>query len=113
MVPHPITAPRGKQGVTTMDNLSNIDITGMDKAALGALINRLAAEKAAMPRALSCKVSLKGGVSVYGLNARFPVTLYGAQWRKLIEFIPTLTAFLDANESKLATKDNPVTPVVQ
>ena len=37
---------------------------------------------------LHCKVSEKGGVSVYGLNARFPVTLYVEQWERLLAFAP-------------------------
>src|SRR5262249_34513867 len=36
---------------------------------------------------LKFKVSGKGAVSVYGLNARFPVTLYADQWARLIAAI--------------------------
>ena len=32
---------------------------------------------------LTAKITEKGGVSVYGLNARFPVTLYADQWERL------------------------------
>ena len=46
-------------------------------------LERLRAENAALrakkTTAVSLKVSEKGGVSVYGLNARFPVTLYVEQ----------------------------------
>ena len=45
------------------------------------------------PKALSCKVSQRGGVSVYGLNARFPVTLYPAQWDRLAKYLPTVLQF--------------------
>ena len=34
---------------------------------------------------LYCKVSEKGGISVYGLQ-RMPVTLYAEQWARLLEF---------------------------
>lgn len=53
---------------------------------------------------LSFKVSEKGGVSVYGLQARFPVTLYGEQWERLIAQIDELKAYMVANKSKLSTK---------
>lgn len=53
---------------------------------------------------LSFKVSEKGGVSVYGLQARFPVTLYGEQWERLIAQMDELKAFMVANKSKLSTK---------
>ena len=56
------------------------------------------------PRALSCKVSEKGAVSVYGLNARFPITLYGDQWLRLLDFADSLRAFITANKSKLSAK---------
>lgn len=55
-------------------------------------------------QALRLKVSEKGGVSLYGLNARFPITLYGEQWDRLLGFVPEITAFLKANRSKLVTK---------
>lgn len=54
--------------------------------------------------ALRLKVSEKGGVSLYGLNAKFPVTLYGEQWERLFEFVPTMQKFIAANKHKLVTK---------
>jgi hypothetical protein len=53
---------------------------------------------------LTCRVSLKGAVSVYGLG-RFPVTLYESQWRRLIKFFKSLETFLDANKSSLKSKE--------
>jgi hypothetical protein len=53
---------------------------------------------------LYCKVSEKGGLSVYGLQ-RMPVTLYVEQWTRLIEFIPTLKDFMAANDDKLKRKE--------
>lgn len=67
---------------------------------------QLAAKNA--PKAISFKVSEKGGVSVYGLNSRFPVTLYGEQWARLIAAVPQLQAFLNTHKSELSTKANPV-----
>ncbi len=52
---------------------------------------------------LTCKVSEKGAVSVYGIG-RFPTTLYSQQWERLISFVPELQAFMLANKASLATK---------
>lgn len=49
------------------------------------------------------KVSEKGALSVYGLG-RFPVSLYRGQWERLIQVIPQLQAFIEANRDKLAEK---------
>jgi hypothetical protein len=54
-------------------------------------------------RSLSCKVSEKKAVSVYGLG-RFPITLYVEQWEKLFLFIDTVKAFIVANRHLLTTK---------
>ena len=54
-------------------------------------------------KAMSLKVSEKGGVSVYGLG-RFPVTLYKEQWTKLLDMADEIRAFIKDNESKLKTK---------
>lgn len=63
---------------------------------------QLANQKNSAP-SLSLKVSAKGAVSMYGLG-RFPVTLYSAQWAKLIAVIPQLEKFMEANQDKLAVK---------
>lgn len=65
-----------------------------------------AANKALQSKsALRCKVSEKGGVSVYGLNSRWPITLYASQWAKLADYMPTVLTFIDVNRGSLATKD--------
>ena len=69
---------------------------------------RLRAENEALKQTktankLGFKVSDKGAVSVYGLG-KWPVTLYGEQWDRLIESVPALKAFIAANRSKLSTK---------
>ena len=46
-----------------------------------------AAQKAA-ERKITLKVSELGAISVYGLNARFPLTLYKPQWEKLATLMP-------------------------
>jgi hypothetical protein len=67
------------------------------------LIEQLLAAQSAPPRKITCKVSEKGALSVYGLG-RFPVTLYSGQWERLIEAVPTIQAFATANASLLAVK---------
>jgi hypothetical protein len=80
----------------------------MSDDAVNAELERLRAENAALKnraqRAVSLKVSEKGGVSVYGLG-RFPVTLYKEQWTKLLDLADEIRAFIRENESKLKTKE--------
>ena len=52
---------------------------------------------------MSAKVSQKGAVSIYGLQ-RMPVTLYAAQWGRLLDFGPTIQKFIEANKSALSYK---------
>jgi hypothetical protein len=68
------------------------------------LIEMIAAMKANGDRKITCKVTEKGGVSVYGLG-RFPVTLYGSQWDKLAANMQAIMTFVDANRALLSTKD--------
>jgi len=56
------------------------------------------------PGTLTFKVSTKGAVSVYGLG-RFPVSLYSAQWQRLMERRDDLLAYITANASSLSTKE--------
>jgi hypothetical protein len=54
---------------------------------------------------LRCKVSAavgedgkpKGGLSVYGVNSKWPVTLYVEQWERLLAFGPQIVAFAKAH----------------
>jgi len=64
----------------------------------------IAALKAQSDRKITCKVTEKGGVSVYGLG-RFPVTLYGSQWDKLAANMKGVMDFVEANRALLSTKD--------
>jgi hypothetical protein len=54
-------------------------------------------------RAVSLKVSEKGGLSIYGLG-RFPVTLYKEQWEKLLDMAEDIRSFIAENNSKLKHK---------
>jgi hypothetical protein len=53
---------------------------------------------------LRLKVSEKGGVSLYGLNVRFPLTLYAGQWQRVLDHADEIRAFLKANADKLSSK---------
>ncbi len=79
----------------------------MNEQQMKAELERLKAEnetlKTRVSRAISLKVSEKGGVSLYGLG-RFPVTLYKEQWAKLLDMADEIRAFLKDNDSKLKTK---------
>jgi len=52
---------------------------------------------------LYCKVSQKGGVSVYGLQ-RMPVTLYLEQWERLLDFGDELRGFMKEHDAELKRK---------
>lgn len=73
-------------------------------------LERLRAENAALKqtksagRAISMKVSEKGGLSVYGLG-RFPVTLYKEQWTRLLDLADDIRAFLKQNDAQLKGKE--------
>lgn len=67
------------------------------------LIAKIAAMQTASQRKLTLKVSDKGAVSLYGLG-RFPVTLYGTQWDRLLNEAEHIKTFLNTNRALLATK---------
>lgn len=52
---------------------------------------------------LYCKVSQKGGISVYGLQ-RMPVTLYLEQWERLLDFGDDIRQFIKEHDSELKRK---------
>ena len=71
-----------------------------------AALARIAALEASLKsteRKLSCKVSEKGALSLYGMG-RFPVTLYRGQWERLFSERPMIEAFIAANTATLAVK---------
>ena len=77
-------------------------------AAIAALKAENDALKAVKTGGPSCKVTDKGGVSFYGVG-RFPVTLYKAQWIKLLGNAEMIKAFLIAHDSELSVKEAKVT----
>ncbi len=69
------------------------------------LIAMLLAAQKQTERKITCKVSDKGALSVYGLG-RFPVTLYRSQWERLLapDTAKSIGAFIEANAALLAVK---------
>jgi len=80
----------------------------MSEQDLKAELERLRAENEALKnrnaKAISIKVSEKGGVSVYGLG-RFPVTLYKEQWLRLLDMTDEIRSFIAENDSSLKMKE--------
>ena len=62
-----------------------------------------ALERKASRGKLTCKVSEKGALSVYGLQ-RMPVTLYVEQWERLLDFGDEIKAFISQCNGKLTRK---------
>jgi hypothetical protein len=75
----------------------------LDEQQLGKMLDELE-----QPRrgTLYCKVSLKGALSVYGLQ-RMPVTLYLEQWNRLLEFSEEIRQFIKEHDSELKRKVRP------
>jgi len=91
-----------------MTNDNNVQSQEQINAAMMAELARLKAENEALRAKVPAsktdngfKVSPKGAVSLY-LGTRFPVTLYPAQWRALVEKLPHLEAFIEANKDKIS-----------
>ena len=55
---------------------------------------------------LTFKVAEKGGISVYGLQRQYPVTLYPEQWAALMEQLDALKTFIAKPETQAACKIN-------
>jgi len=64
----------------------------------------LADQEPARRGTLYCKVSPKGGMSLYGLQ-RMPVTLYVEQWQRLLAFADDIQAFLKEHDAELKRKE--------
>ena len=91
---------------------NDIKGAGDELAAMAARLRALEEEnvklKASKAGKLSLKVGAKGGLSVYGMG-RFPITLYKAQWEKLLGEAETILTFIKAHESEFTTKGVAVT----
>ena len=78
----------------------NTQLAGKSQQELIAIIAQM---QVASQRKLTLKVSEKGAVSLYGLG-RFPVTLYGGQWERLLNEVEHIRAFLATNAALLSVK---------
>lgn len=96
---------------------NNNETKTYDAKALQAMIEKLQAENEVLKAktksrgdttdlgdGLCAKVSEKGAVSIYGLG-RFPVTLYGEQFPRLLAVGPAILKFIVDNQGKLSTKE--------
>lgn len=74
---------------------------------LETLRSKLAAAEAKLAKkaTITMKVSEKGALSLYGLNAKWPVTLYKEQWHTVIRMAPAIVDFLAANDHLLKAKE--------
>ena len=86
--------------MTRTDVLSMLADKKIDVAEASRLLSTM--DRPASGR-LSCKVSEKGAISVYGLQ-RMPVTLYVEQWDRLLAFGDEIKSFAKANDKKLTRK---------
>ena len=59
----------------------------------------------AKPKPLTLRVSVKGTLSVYGLQ-RMPVSLYIDQWERLWGFTDEMQEFAESNADRLKRKDH-------
>lgn len=59
-----------------------------------------------LPRTPGLRVSPKGAVSMYGIHANFPVTLYPEQWDRVFEQQQLVDDFIAANKDVLNFKDD-------
>ena len=70
-------------------------------------LEKLRAENEALrarnQRELRLQVSVKGGVSLYGIR-RFPVTFYMEEWQRILDMADEIRKFIGQNESKLKKK---------
>ena len=76
------------------------NLSAMTREELEAMVSRM---QASSQRKLTLKVSEKGAVSLYGMG-RFPVTLYGSQWERLLDNAVTIREFLKDNANLLSVK---------
>ena len=109
--------PQAEDAQAEGDNLLNMAIPAAGSPEHAEYVQRLleriqvlerqgsTVEVGGLPRTLGLRVAPKGGVSVYGLNANFPVTLYPEQWNRLFEQQEKIKEFIESNKDVLEFKD--------
>ena len=73
------------------------------KQRIAELEGQLAEQKDRARKSVYLKVSVKGGVSLYGIR-RFPITFYLEEWNRILEMSEEIRAFLREHEGELAKK---------
>ncbi len=93
--------------MTIQENSKQTEMAAMVAriAELEAALAAKNAPKERKPRAITFKVSPKGAISAYGLNVRFPVTLYVSQWNRILKATDDLRTFVELHAKELAVKD--------
>ena len=76
------------------------DLSNLSREDLIALVQR---QQQAAQRKLTLKVSKAGAVSLYGMG-KYPVTLYGEQWLKVLDMSVAIREFIKDNQSLLSVK---------
>lgn len=103
-MPMPVTLAKSATPGRVLPDLSQPAPKAIADMSRDELLAIIASLKAAPSRAVTCKVSDKGALSIYGLG-RFPITLYISQYDKLVQSWDTISAFVEANRSRFATKE--------
>lgn len=101
MTPQRQTA-EGNRTMAVLQSVQSKTETELLQARIAELEAKLAASKRV--NKLTFRVSEKGAMSVYGMG-KWPVTLYAAQWTRLLDAADDIRAFLKANADELTTKE--------
>ena len=100
-----VTAPAVNAGPVFVDTDSTEEM--LAKLARGEISIEDASQQLAASEkrreGLYCRVSIKGAISVYGLQ-RMPVTLYVEQWDRLLNFAEDIRDFARENSNELKRK---------
>ena len=75
-------------------------MAGLSREQLIAMIDAL---RSAPASRVTCKLSEKGALCIYGLG-RFPFTFYLSQWEKFRASLDAIDAFVAANRDKFTVK---------
>lgn len=76
-----------------------------DKDTIRELKAQLAAAKSNGSSGVSFKVGPAGGLSMYGLGQRYPITLYAEGWEILLANVPKIEAALKKHAKELKRLD--------
>lgn len=86
--------------MTPKANVQSSNVTDPRDLRIAQLEAELAKAREANSQPVRLKASEKGAVSIYGLNARFPVTLYPEQLEKIFARVDEIRAFIKAGQEQ-------------